>query len=152
MKKFLLLFLIISFIESLEEIEYRKINGYLGRVLENFAIKFNRINDEIKAEYEETIYDFDNIEYKSKGRKTFNLTNEELGLPSMKKLFKQFNKINFPDETDWIDHYSPDYPTWTLIIDGKLYYTNYETDFIEQFQEVVNIHKLNEYIKKIYDQ
>ena len=152
MKKFLLLLLLISFIESFEEIEYRKINGYLGRILENFAIKFNRINNEIKAEYEETIYDFDNIEYKSKGRKTFNLTNEELGLPSMKALFKKFNKIIFPDETDWIDHYSPDYPSWALLIDGKLYYTNYETDFIRKFQEIINIHNINEYIKKIYEQ
>ncbi len=152
MKKLLLLLLLNSFIESFEEIEYRKINGFLGRILENLALKFNRINNEIKAEYEEIIYDFDNIEYKSKGRKTFNLTNEELELPPMKTLFKKFNKINFPDETDWIDYYSPDYPTWTLKIDGKLYYTNYETDFIELFQEVININNIIEYIKKIYNQ
>ena len=146
MKKIILIFLTFSLFNSIEEIEYRKVNAFIGRILNVFSVKFNRIKG-IRAEYEE----MENIMGKiSKGKKIYNFTNEELGLPNMKELFKQFNKIDFPEETNWVDTKLFDVPYWHLIVDGKDYYSNVGTEFMNKFQEIVNVYEIFNYCKENY--
>ena len=90
------------------------------------------------------------IENISKGKKIYNFTTEELGLPNLKELFKQFNKIDFPNETNWVDKQLFDVPYWHLIVDGKDYYSNVGTYFMDKFQEIVNIYEIYNYCKQNY--
>ena len=150
--KIFLIFFLFSLFNSIDEIEYRKENGLLARVSSSFSVKFKRIEG-IRAEYEETgslIDDINNIA-KPKGKKVFNLTTEELGLPSLKELFKKLNKIYFPEKTDWSDKFLLDVPYWHLIVDGKDYYSNKGTDFLSEFQKIINISDITSYCKKKYD-
>ena len=149
MKKIFLIFLLFSLFYSIEEIEYRRVTAFIGRILNIFSLKFNRING-ITAEYEEMEKDVITIENISKGKKIYNFTTEELGLPNLKELFKQFNKINFPNETNWVDKQLFDVPYWHLIVDGKDYYSNVGTYFMDKFQEIVNIYEIYNYCKQNY--
>ena len=56
----------------------------------------------------------------------------------MKVLFKLFNNINFPDETNWKQQIY-DVPIWHLIVDGKDYYSNVGTEFLQKFNDIVNL-------------
>ena len=143
------IFLLFSSLNSIEEIEYRIVHAFIGRVIDRFSVKFNRVNG-IKAEYEEmeNNNDIGNI---SKGKKIYNITNEELGLPNIKELFKLFNKINFPNETNWVDNRLFDVPYWHLIVDGKDYYSNVGTEFMSKFQEIVNVYDIMDYCKENYN-
>ena len=148
-KKIFFIFLLFSSLNSIEEIEYRIVHAFIGKIRDRFSVKFNRLNG-IKAEYEEmeNNYDKGNI---SKGKKIYNITNEELGLPNMKELFKLFNKINFPNETNWVDKRLLDVPYWHLIVDGKDYFSNVGTEFMSKFQEIVNVYNIMDYCKENYD-
>ena len=151
MKIIFLIFLLFSLFNSIDEIEYRIVHRIIAKVLDRFSVKFNRMEG-IIAEYEEMgdiVDDKDNMP-KSKGKKVYNLTSEELGLPSIKELFKQFNKINFPNETDWTDKGLFDVPFWHLIVDGKDYYSNVGTDFMTKFQKIINIYDIMNYCKDHY--
>ena len=147
--KLFLIFILFSTFNSIEEIEYRKTNGFIGRILDRFSVKFKKING-IKAEYEEMEENYDNGNI-SKGKKVYNITNEELGLPNNKELFKLFDKIDFPEETDWSDRNLFDVPFWHLIVDEKDYYSNVGTEFMSKFQEIVNIGDIRKYCKENYD-
>ena len=149
MKKIFLIFLLFSLFYSIDEIEYRRVTAFIGRILNIFSLKFNRING-ITAEYEEMEKDIISIDNISKGKKIYNFTTEELGLPNLKELFKQFNKINFPNETNWVDKQLFDVPYWHLIVDGKDYYSNVGTYFMDKCQEIVNIYEIYNYCKQNY--
>ena len=49
----------------------------------------------------------------------------------MKELFKNFNKITFPENTDYSADIT-DASFWHLIVDGKDCYSNIETNFLER--------------------
>ena len=147
--KLIFVFLLFPTFNSIEEIEYRIVHAFIGRVRDRFSVKFNKING-IKAEYEEMEPNYDNGNI-SKGKKYYNITTEELGLPNMKELFKLFDKIDFPEETNWNDRTLFDVPVWHLIVDGKDYHSNVGTEFMSKFQEIVNIYDIMDYCKENYD-
>ena len=67
----------------------------------------------------------------------------------MKELFKNFNKINFPNETDWAEMIF-DVFDWHLIVDGKDYYSNVRTEFYDKFDDLVDINHIREYVENLY--
>ena len=140
--KIVLIFAVFSSFNSIDEIKY----SFYKRFIESFSVTFNKISG-IQAEYLK-IHFFD--EGISKGTKIYNLTTEELGLPSLKELFKLFNKIDFPEETDWTDESLVDVPFWNLYVDEKRYYSNVGTEFLEEFDNIVNLNNIYEYCKKNY--
>ena len=142
MKIFLILILFSS-LYSIDEIKYSIVVGALSRVTDSFSVRFNK-KEGIKAEYEQLRNDFD-ISQKRKGKKLYNLTCEELGLPSLKTLFKQFDKIKFPNETNWTIEGLFDVPTWNLYVDDKHYYSNGRTEFLEDFSNIVNLTNIKRY-------
>ena len=148
MFKFFLLFFLFSTFNSIDEIQYSLSRGFLGRFIDRFSVKFNRFTG-IYAEYEEAKNRFKEEE-EAKGKKTYNITTEELGLPSIKELFKLFNKIKFPNETDLTDHNLFDVPIWYLYVDGKDYHSNRGTDFLGEFADIVNLTNIKEYCKNRY--
>ena len=148
--KILFIFLLFSTFSSYEEIEYRISTGFISKVFDSFSVTFNR-NNGIKAEYEKIGTLEEDINYKPKGKKLYNLTNEELGLPSMKELFKLFDKIDFPEKTDWTDNGLFDVSVWQLIVDGKKYHSNVGTEFLSKFKEIVNVNEIKSYCSKLYD-
>ena len=149
MKIFIIFLLFFSF-NCIEEIEYRIVHHFIGRVLDKFSVKFNKTTG-IKAEYEEYQFIDETLERpESKGKKVYNLTSEDLGLPCLKELFKLFNKISFPEETNWEDPLLYDFPVWHLIVGGKDYYSNLETGFKDKFNEIVNINNIMKYCKDNY--
>lgn len=83
--------------------------------------------------------------------KSFKFTTEELGLLSLKELFKNFDKIVFPKETKFTSALYPDFPIWHIIVDGKDYESNVDTDFYEKFDGLVNVKKLVEYVETQYN-
>ena len=147
--KIFIIFLLFLSLNTFDEIEYKIVHHFIGRVLDRFSVKFNKITG-IKAEYEEMEDDFE-LEAKSKGKKIYNLTSEELGLSTIKELFKQFNKISFPEETNWVDKTLFDIPIWHLIVDGKDYYSNVGTDFMDEFNKIINIYDIMKYCKDNYN-
>ena len=149
MKVFLLFFLFLS-LNSIEVIEYKMINHFLGQVIDIFSVKFNR-NKGITAEYEE-MEEEDYVDYhvSSKGKQNYNITNEEFGLPPMKALFKLFNNIKFPNETNWVNNHLCDIPYWHLIVDGKDYFSNVGTEYFDKFKKIVNLNDIKEYCKDNY--
>ena len=147
---FFLIFLLFSSLNCLDEIEYRITRGFIGRVLDRFSLKFNRLNG-ITAEYEAMQSGPEVPINQSKGKKKYNLTTEELGLPTLKELFKLFSKIDFPEETDWSDHRLFDVPFWHLLVDGKDYYSNVGAEFMTKFQEIVDLYTIKDYIVKKYN-
>lgn len=142
MKRFLSIFLIFalfSCFNSVDEIKYRLTTVNTFRFIDRFTVTFNSLSG-IQAEYLET----------GKSPKAYNLTTEELGLPSLKELFKLFNKINFPEQTDWRDKNLFDVPYWHLYVDGKDYTSNRGTEFLSQFSNIVNLTNIKEYCKSRY--
>ena len=144
--KIILIFALLSSFNSIDEIKYSINRGFLGRLIDTFSVTFNRISG-IQAEYSEA--NSFNIE-ESKGKKIYNLTTEELGLPSLKELFKLFNKIDFPEETDWMQPKLFDVPIWYLYVDDKDYHSNRGTEFLEEFAYIVNLTNIKKYCKDNY--
>ena len=103
--------LIISYISSIysannyNEIEYISDVYYrVSHSFSKFSVKFNRLNG-IEVSFHETkpILDEDTLDVigiVDNELKKYNLTNEELGIMQMKELFKNFNKITFPENTE----------------------------------------------------
>ena len=155
--KFILLILSLSLIKSsnnYNEIEYiSNIYYRMSNTFSKFSVKFNK-NNGIQANFHETkpIYYGDSldvmniIDYKPK---TYNFTNEELGIMPMKELFKNFNKITFPEEND-CSRCPTDIPFWHLLIDGKDYYANKATDYTEKVDNLVHLDNIRDYVEKIY--
>ena len=141
------------------EIEYRQrtVSVY-NKSYSLFSIKFNRENG-IEAKYEKGKLEFQiDPETMSLNEKTtpdklksFNLNNEELGLMETKKLFKNFDKIKFPKQTDFTSALYPDFPIWHIIVDGKDYQSNVDTDFYTKIDGLVNIKKIKEYVVNNFD-
>ena len=138
-------------LNNLNEIEYYSERFYrLTHTKSIFSVKFNKKEGiqaklhDIKEAYYENYSIFE--DYKLK---IYNFTNEELGIMPMKELFKNFNKINFPDETDWAEMIF-DVFDWHLIVDGKDYYSNVRTEFYDDFDNLVNINHIREYVEKLY--
>ena len=163
--KFYSLFLIcllLSFIntkKNIKEIEYRqKVISKYTKTFTFISIKFNKESG-IVAQYQTGLDKFEidpeTLEIIDKngdeGLKTFELTNEELGLKPNKELFKNFDKIEFPEETDYINSVFWDFPQWHLIVDGKDYKFNVNPDFYIQFNDLVNIKNIKDYVIKLYN-
>ena len=148
--KIIIIFLLFFSLNSIEQIEYRIVHHIIGRIIDIFSVKFNKTTG-ITAEYEEYEGMDETLERPaSKGKKVYNLTSEDLGLPSLKDLFKLFNKISFPEETNWVDKLLFDIPIWHLIVDGKDYYSNVGTEFESQFNKIVNVYNIMTYCKDNY--
>ena len=145
--KIFLIFCIFSTLNSIDQITYRLPRGFLGRLIDSFSVTFNRITG-IQAEYLEARNQDPELE--PKGKKVYNLTTDDLNLPSLKELFKLFNKIKFPNETNWMDTKLYDVPIWHLIVDDKDYHSNRGTDFLREFSEIVNLTNIKEYCKNNY--
>ena len=145
--KIFLIFCIFSALNSIDQIIYRLPRGFLGRLIDSFSVTFNRITG-IQAEYLEARNQDPELE--PKGKKVYNLTTDDLNLPSLKELFKLFNKIKFPNETNWMDTKLYDVPIWHLIVDDKDYHSNRGTDFLREFSEIVNLTNIKEYCKNNY--
>ena len=149
MKNFLLLILFTSFY-SIDEIKYSLTTGFLGRFIDRFSVRFNKYEG-IQAEYEEAPIPISvDFEEEPKGKKVYNLTCEDLGLPSLKELFKLFNKIDFPNETNWVDTKTFDVPIWHLYVDDKDYHSNRGTKFLEEFSNIVNLTNIRRYCASRY--
>ena len=145
--KIFLIFCIFSTLNSIDQITYRLPRGFLGRLIDSFSVTFNRVTG-IQAEYLEARNQDPELE--PKGKKIYNLTTDDLNLPSLKELFKLFNKIKFPNETNWMDTKLYDVPIWHLIVDDKDYHSNRGTDFLREFSEIVNLTNIKEYCKNNY--
>ena len=157
-----LIILLSSFISSLgkiKEIEYRqKIVSKYDKSFTLFSIKLNKETG-IQAQYQKGVakYEIDpetlSLVDKTglEGLKTFELTNDELGLMPNKELFKNFDKIEFPEKTDFRNSLYPDFPIWHLIVDGKDYQSNVNTEFYDRFIELVNVKEIKDYVVKQYN-
>ena len=142
----ILVIFLFSSIYSIDEIRYRVSRGNFGRLVESFTVTFNKETG-ITAEYLEGPKDGGDT---VKGKKKYDLTTEDLGLPSLKELFKLFNKIDFPEETDWMEPKLLDAPIWHLYVDDKDYHSNKKTDFLEEFSKIVNLDDIKEYCASNY--
>ena len=85
------------------------------------------------------------------GLKNFNIAYEELGFNNSEDLFKLFDEIIFPEETDFRTAQFPDFPIWHIIVDGKDYQGNVNTQFYDRFNNIVNIKKIEEYVINKYN-
>ena len=140
-----------------KEIEYRqRIISKYDKSFTLFSVKF--IKDKgIQAQYQKGVAKFeidpDTFSLVDKtgdeGLKTFELTSEELGLKPVNELFEVFDKIAFPEETNFSNAMYPDFPIWHIIVDGKDYQSNVNTEFYDKINELVNIKKIEEYVLKI---
>ena len=152
---FVLAILSISFMTcKYNEIEYRqRIVSKYDKSFTSFSIVFKRERG-IRANYEkgklEYEIDPETMSLKEKVTsnqfKSFRLSNEELGLMESKELFKNFDKIEFPEETDFTTALYPDFPIWHIIVDGKDYKSNVDTDFSRKLDDLINIRKIKEYV------
>jgi len=155
MKNIITIFLILilfSSLNSIDQIEYYLSRRFIGRLIDSFSVKFNRFTG-IYAEYLEArnnLNEEEEEEEEPKGLKTYNITTDELGLPPLKELFKLFNKIDFPNETNWMDTKLYDVPIWHLYVDGKDYHSNRGTEFLTEFSYIVNLTNIKEYCIKRY--
>ena len=141
------------------EIEYRqRIISKCDKSLTLVSVKFIR-GKGIQAQYQKgkAKFEIDPDTFSlvdktgNEGLKTFELTTEELGLPSLNELFNNFDKIIFPEQTKFSTALYPDFPIWHIIVDGKDYESNVNTDFYDKFNELVNIKKLEEYVRNKYN-
>ena len=160
--KIILSILVFSFIssqQSFKEIEYRqKIVSKYDKQFTLFSVKFIR-DKGIQAQYQKGIskieFDPDTSSFVDKtgdeGLKTFELTNEELDLKPINELFEEFDKIEFPEETNFSSSLFPDFPIWHIIVDGKDYQSNINTDFYDKFNELVQIKKIEKHVIKKYN-
>ena len=144
---------------SFKEIEYhQKIMSKYDKSFTFFSIKFNREKG-IQAQYQKAkskmVIDPSTFSFIDKtgneGLKTFELTNEELGLMPIKELFEKFDKIEFPEETDFSSALYPDFPIWHIIVDGKDYQSNVNTNFYDKFNDLVQIKNIKEYVVNKYN-
>ena len=152
---FVLAILSISFMTcKYNEIEYRqRIVSKYDKSFTSFSIVFKRESG-IRANYEKGKLDYEidpeTLSLKEKVTtnqlKSFRLSNEELGLMESKELFKNFDKIEFPEETDFTTALYPDFPIWHIIVDGKEYKSNVDTDFSKKLDDLINIRKIKEYV------
>ena len=142
----ILVLILFSCFNSIDEIKYRLSRGRFGKLIDSFTVTFNK-NTGIQAEYLEGTKDSTDT---LKGKKTYELTTEDLGLPSLKELFKLFNKIDFPEETNWMEPKLFDVPIWHLYVDDKDYHSNKKTDFLEEFSKIVNLDDIKEYCASNY--
>jgi len=152
---FVLAILSISFMTcKYNEIEYRqRIVSKYDKSFTLFSIVFNR-DSGIRASYEkgklEYEIDPETMSLKEKVTnnqlKSFKLSNTELELMDGKELFKNFDKIEFPEETDFTTALYPDFPIWHIIVDGKDYQSNVDTDFSRKVDDLINIRKIKEYV------
>ena len=160
--KLLLVFVSLSLMNSLgkiQEIEYRqRIQSKYDKSFTLFSVKFSREKG-IEAQYQKgkAVYKIDPETLSlidmtgTENLKTFELTTDELELPSIKDLFKTFDKIEFPEETDFSTALYPDFPIWHMIVDGKDYQSNVDTKFYTKFNEIVNIKNIQDYVIKKYN-
>ena len=156
--KVILSFLLFALISSnsYNEIEFRqRILSKYDKSFTLFSIKFIREKG-IEAQYQEGVAEFEikpdfSLEDKTdkEGLKTFELTAEELDLMPINDLFDAFDKIEFPEETDFSDSMFPDFPIWHIIVDGKDYKSNVNTDFYDKFNDLVNIKKIRKHVSKV---
>ena len=152
---FVLAVLSISFITcKYNEIEYRqRIVSKYDKSFTLFSIKFKR-DSGISADYQkgklEYEIDPETMSLKEKVTnsqlKSFKFSNQELGLMEAKELFKNFDKIEFPEETDFTTALYPDFPIWHIIVDGKDYQSNVDTEFSRKLDDLINIRKIKEYV------
>ena len=152
---FVLAILSISFMTcSYNEIEYRqRIVSKYDKTFTSFSIVFRRQSG-IRAIYEKGKLEYEidpetmSLKEKVTNNKynSFKLSNEELGLMDTKELFKNFDKIEFPEETDFTSALYPDFPIWHIIVDGKDYQSNVDTDFSKKLDDLINIRKIKEYV------
>ena len=152
---FVLAILSISFITcKYNEIEYRqRIVSKYDKSFTLFSIKFKR-DSGISADYQkgklEYEIDPETMSLKEKVTnsqlKSFKFSNQELGLMEAKELFKNFDKIEFPEETDFTTALYPDFPIWHIIVDGKDYQSNVDTEFSRKIDDLINIRKIKEYV------
>ena len=84
--------------------------------------------------------------------KSFPLSNGELGLMDIKELFKNFDKIEFPEETNFTTALFPDFPIWHIVVDGKDYQSNVQTDFYQKIDDLINITKIKDYVINKFDE
>ena len=153
-----LIYIIMSSGNNYSEIEYKqRIISKYDKSLTFFSIKFYK--DKIKAQYQKgkAKFEIDPNTFSfvdktgTEGLKTFELSNEELGLKNNEELFKDFNKIKFPEETDFRNAQFPDFPIWHILVNGKDYQGNVDTEFYNKFNDIVNIKKIEEYVIKKYN-
>ena len=156
MKILILIFSItlINSIEDYNEIIYKiQVNHKLLYTSRLFLVKFNKINGIQVQFYEKRpIYKLKTnyiLYLWDRGLKTYNLTNEELGIMPIKELFKNFNEIIFPNNTDFTNN-NIDTPIWHLIVDGKDYYSNINTYFYDKINYLVNFENIEKFCKKKY--
>ena len=74
-----------------------------------------------------------------------------MGLKQNEELFKNFNEIIFPEENDFRSAMFPDFPVWHIIVNGKDYQGNVNTEFYNKFDSIVNIKKIEEYVINKYN-
>ena len=141
------------------EIEYRqRIISKYDKSLTLVSVKFIR-GKGIQAQYQKgkAKFEIDPDTFSlvdktgNEGLKTFELTTEELGLPSLNELFNNFDKIIFPEQTKFSTALYPDFPIWHIIVDGKDYESNVNTNFFDQFNGLVNLKKILEYVENKYN-
>ena len=142
------------------EIEYRqKIISKYDKSFTLFSIKFSKNSDKIKSEYQKGIAKFEidpnTFSFVDKtgeeGKKFFEFSYEELGLKPHDELFKNLESINFPENTDFRTAEFPDFPTWHIIVDGKDYQSNVNTEFYNKFIDFVDIKKIENIVIMKYN-
>lgn len=152
----ILSFILMTSQKSYKEIEYRqRIISKYDKSFTLFSVKFTRDKD-IQAQYQEGTakFEIDPNTFSlidktgTEGLKTFDLTSEELGLKSINELFAAFDKIEFPEETNFSSAMYPDFPIWHIIVDGKDYQSNINTEFYDKINELINIKRIQEYVVK----
>ena len=152
----ILSFILMTSQKSYKEIEYRqRIISKYDKSFTLFSVKFTR-DKGIQAQYQEGTakFEIDPNTFSlidktgTEGLKTFDLTSEELGLKSINELFAAFDKIEFPEETNFSSAMYPDFPIWHIIVDGKDYQSNINTEFYDKINELINIKRIQEYVVK----
>ena len=143
------LFLLISQASSFDEIVYLLNRGFLGRKIDHFLVRFNKETG-IYAEFER--YKQPTVTEGVKSElKAYNISNELFNILPNEELFEKLNKITFPENEDCSDHNLLDVPYWRLIVNGKNYYGNVGTDFMEEFWDLVKLSEIKEYVLNQYD-
>ena len=143
-----------------KEIEYRqKIVSKYNKSFTLISFKFIRDKKGVQAQYQKgkVVHEIDPNTFSfidktsNEGLKNYELTNEELGLASTEELFKSFDKIDFPEQTNFSNAMFPDFPIWHIIVDGKDYQSNVNTEFYDKINELINIKKIEEYVRNKYN-
>ena len=136
---------------NFNEIEYRqRIISKHDKPFTFISIKFS-LKDKIKAKYQKgkAKFEIDPNTFSfvdktgTEGLKNFELTNEEL--------YKNFNEIIFPEDNDFRNAMFPDFPIWHIIVNGKDYQGNVNTEFYNKFDSIINIKKIEEYVINKYN-